>query len=78
MKHLCEKTFPTFQIDNCSGIGIDKCHGDNPMILEIWFEDRDGTGCYCDNWIKRQVNFCPMCGYEAKKKISDNEEIEER
>jgi hypothetical protein len=38
-----------------------------PAILEV-FEDDEGlwaeNGEYCS-----QVNYCPVCGYEAKKKI---------
>lgn len=65
MEHECIRTFPTRKIDDCSGIGTNKCTGTNPMVLEIWFEAQDGTECYHDNWMVVECNFCPFCGLKS-------------
>ncbi len=66
MNHDCVRKLETRKIDDCSGEGFDRCSGIGPMTLEIWFEDQDGTECYCDNWTKTEVNFCPFCGLKSK------------
>lgn len=62
MKHECKHIFATTKIDDCSGEGSNRCYGINPMILEIWFQDQDGTECFFDNWSVLEVNYCPFCG----------------
>lgn len=66
MKHECIKEFKTQKIDKCSGTGFNKCSGINPMILEIWFIDKDGTECFFDNFTNTEVNFCPFCGLKSQ------------
>ncbi len=46
---------------HCYGAAIDECH-----------EDQDGCLFAGNGEYGSQVNFCPMCGYEAKKKIDIN------
>jgi len=65
-EHECIEHFATRKIDECSGKAFNKCYGVNPMILSLHFEDKDGTECYFDNWIEKQVNFCPFCGLKSE------------
>jgi len=67
MKHECIRSFKTRKIDECSGEAYNRCHGIEPMIFEIWFQDKDGTESYFDNWIEKEVNFCPYCGLKAER-----------
>lgn len=63
--HECIRSFKTEKFDDCTGIGKNKCHGTNPMILEVWFIDKDGTETFFDNWISTEVDFCPFCGLKS-------------
>lgn len=65
LHHECIRSFKTFKIDNCSGIGTNKCFDTNPMILEIWYADKDGTETFYDNWVIIEVDFCPFCGLKS-------------
>jgi hypothetical protein len=65
MTHECIKRFPTRKIDNCSGEGYNKCVGDDPMVLEVWYMGQDGLEDYCDEWVAIEVKFCPFCGKES-------------
>ncbi len=70
MAHECKKVFVTRKIDECTGEGYNRCYGIGPMILEVWFEDRDGTECYCDDWMQVLVEYCPFCGLKAKNDVN--------
>lgn len=63
--HECIREIQTRQADECCGYSFHKCHGNNPMILEIGFVDKAGTETYFDNWIELEVNFCPFCGVKS-------------
>lgn len=65
--HECKKTFKVREIDDCSVKAFNRCYGDEKLILELYFQDQDGTECYFDNWIKEEVNFCPYCGYQPER-----------
>ena len=65
--HNCVEEFETRKIDDCSGKAYNRCYGTNPMHLEIWYQDTDGTECYFDNWTETKVNFCPFCGLKAEE-----------
>lgn len=62
MKHECKREFETRKIDDCTGHGWDICYGTNPMILELYFQDKNGLEDYCDEWIIIEVDYCPFCG----------------
>lgn len=64
-EHNCIERFETRKIDDCSGHGYNRCMGVNPMILEVYYRDIDGTETYYDNWIEMKVKFCPFCGLKA-------------
>lgn len=64
--HYCVDGIFTRQIDDCSGEANNYCKGENPMVLSLWYADKDGTECYFDNWIEKNVNYCPFCGLKAK------------
>lgn len=66
MKHECKIEFDTRKIDDCTGIGWNKCTGIAPMIFEIYFEDKDGTETFFDNWAESEVRYCPYCGLKAE------------
>jgi len=70
MTHRCEQSFPTRKIDSCCGIGLNVCHGEDQMILETSFENRDGQESAFDNWTFFRVNYCPFCGLEAMAKYA--------
>lgn len=53
-KHYCELK----EISNLHGPAIDYC-----------YEDQIGFLFVCNNEYGSQVNYCPVCGYEAKVKI---------
>ncbi len=36
------------------------------MILDVWYQDKDGTECYYDNSMTIKVNYCPFCGLKAE------------
>lgn len=65
-KHLCEVVFETRRIDECCGIGKNTCEGTNPMLLNVWYADKDGTECYYDNVVTLKVAYCPFCGIRAE------------
>lgn len=44
------------------------CHG---PAIEFCFEDLEGYLFVTNIEYGSQVNFCPMCGYKAKKFLSD-------
>ncbi len=48
-----------------------KCHLYGAAIDDC-YEDQDGYLFVANGEYGSQVNFCPMCGYEAKVKIKDN------
>lgn len=73
MSHECVELFQTTKIDECSGEGYNICSGLSPMILSVWYQDQDGTECYCDNWIEINVKYCPYCGIKADDYQSINE-----
>ena len=54
IKHYCEVPFKY----HLRGSAIDDC-----------YEDEDGFLFVSNPEYGSQVNFCPVCGYEAKKKI---------
>jgi hypothetical protein len=64
--HSCRIDFETEKVDDCLGTGHDECYGTNPMILELWFRDQDGTETICDGWVEREVKYCPYCGLKAE------------
>ena len=66
MNHECIVKFETRKIDNCSGEGHYKCYGTNPMIFEVWYENKDGIEEFCDGWIEIDVKFCPYCGLKKE------------
>lgn len=65
--HQCVDEFETWKIDECKEKAYHRCFGVDPMILEVWFRDKDGTECYFDNWIEIKVNYCPFCGEKSKR-----------
>jgi len=65
MTHECKKHFLTRRIDECLGEGCNRCFGIGPMVLEVWFADKDGTECYYDDWMQVNVDYCPFCGLKA-------------
>lgn len=65
--HKCYKEFPTYKIDECTGIGSNFCEGTENMVLSVWFRAKDGTECYYDDWVEVKVNYCPFCGLKSKK-----------
>lgn len=65
-EHSCVVKFETKKIDDCSGEAYNVCYGDGPMCLEVWFQDKDGTERYFDNWMKIDVNYCPFCGLKSE------------
>jgi hypothetical protein len=69
MSHECKKHFLTRKIDECSGEGYNRCFGFGPMVLEVWFADKDGTESYYDEWIQVKVDFCPFCGLKSKEDL---------
>lgn len=64
--HSCIVEFETRKIDECSGKGYNRCSGHNPMILVVWYQDKDGIEEYFDNWAELQVNYCPFCGLKSE------------
>jgi len=64
-KHECRNDFTVTQYDNMCGNAYDLCSGIDPMLLELWFSDKDYCGEYYDNWSRREVKFCPFCGLKA-------------
>ncbi len=68
-RHVCLVKFETRKIDECSGTGINKCSGDGPMILDVWYEGKDGTECFYDEETSIMVNFCPFCGNQSSVKV---------
>jgi hypothetical protein len=66
-KHECIRYFGTRRIDECCGEGHNKCYGEGPMFLDVWFMDTNGHEEYYDNWMEIDVNFCPYCGLKAIK-----------
>ncbi len=58
--HYCE----IFSKHHLYGPAIDEC-----------FEDIDGYLFVCNGEYGSQVNFCPICGYKAKKFIKKPEEL---
>jgi len=55
-KHYCEIPYKY----HLYGAAIEDCH-----------EDQDGYLFVSNREYGSQVNFCPMCGYKAKKKIGE-------
>lgn len=74
MEHECKLEWQTEKIDECSGVGVNKCYGTSPMIFEVWHMAQDGTECYYDDWIIVHVEFCPFCGLPAQPERSKREE----
>ena len=73
MNHECIREYRSKKIDGCLGYSFHKCYGNNPMILEVGFRDKDGTECYFDNWVEIEVNFCPFCGRKSLEIQLSNE-----
>lgn len=65
-EHECKITFKTEKIDECSGEGYNICEGISPILLHLWYQAKDGTECYFDDWIQIEVNFCPFCGLKSE------------
>lgn len=70
--HFCIQKFETRKIDDCCGKGTNECSGINPMTLQLWYADKDGTECYYDNWVEIKVCYCPFCGLKSEG-LSANE-----
>jgi len=66
MMHECSETFETQKIDDCFGKGENRCFGNGPMYLRMWYMDTDGQENHYDNWAEMEVNFCPFCGLKAE------------
>jgi hypothetical protein len=64
--HDCRREFPSYQIDNCVGIGVNRCYGDDKLVLEVWYAAKDGCGEVYDDAILVDVNYCPYCGFKGK------------
>ena len=79
LKHYCEREFKTEKIDECSGIGTNRCYGIDGMILEVWYADNDGTECYFDNTVDMFVNFCPFCGLKSQpERLNPEDHIDDK
>ena len=65
-EHECMEIFDTSKIDECKGEAYNRCYGIYPMMLEVWYQDKDGTETYYDNWIEIKVNYCPYCGQKSR------------
>jgi hypothetical protein len=64
--HECVINFEVEKVDYCDGEAYDRCSGINPMILELYFRDQDGTEFHCDGWVAREVKYCPFCGLKSE------------
>lgn len=65
MNHTCVEMVNTRQVHRCSGQPYNKCSGLYPMVLEIWYQDKDGQESACDGWTETIVKFCPFCGLKS-------------
>ena len=75
MEHLCKTLFVTEKIDECCGMGENKCYGMYPMVVEMYVQGKDGTECYYDCSVEMKVKFCPFCGLKAINNADEQEGI---
>ncbi len=66
--HQCKRPVERKEVDECKGEVFNICSGISPMILEMWFLDKDGTENFFDNWTAEIVNYCPYCGLKSDEK----------
>lgn len=77
MIHECKEEFEIqkMRLNYCVEKAYNKCYGNNPMIFQVWFEDKDGIENFFDNYVEVEVKFCPYCGCKASSKSGLQESI---